>query len=125
FKWDAKNPFNANESLFDSLEKVRESLSENKLTSSLIYRLTQLEEAIAVKEISEEQILKLFEYEVAHSIGKEKARENAKRLAGLCLAGALDENNKFKKDEEIFNPEAAVIAHFLSSEKEEKNNDLV
>ncbi|MDR2342535.1 MAG: type III-B CRISPR-associated protein Cas10/Cmr2 [Campylobacteraceae bacterium] len=117
FKWDDKNPFDADETLFDSLEKIREALSEKEITSGLIYRLAQLKDAIKVKGIKHEQILKLFKYEVARSIGKEKSDKNAKRLAGLCLIETLDEKNE---KEYVLNPEAAVIAHFLTSEKSEK-----
>jgi CRISPR-associated protein Cmr2 len=120
FKWDAENPFNQNETLFDSLEKIREALSEKEMTSGLIYRLAQLKDAIEVKEIKREQILKLFEYEVARSIRKEKSDENAKRLAGLCLVETINEKNE---KECVFNPEAAVIAHFLAPEKSNKKTE--
>ncbi|MDR3178044.1 MAG: type III-B CRISPR-associated protein Cas10/Cmr2 [Campylobacteraceae bacterium] len=132
FKWDAKNPFNESETLLESLEETKDALSKSELTSSLLYRLEQLRDAVGIKDITREQILKLFEYEVAHSIGKDNVKENAKRLVGLCLAEAFDDKGELKagayKDnvlkDEIFNSEAVVIAHFLTPEKSyEKEKD--
>ncbi|MDR1912836.1 MAG: type III-B CRISPR-associated protein Cas10/Cmr2 [Helicobacteraceae bacterium] len=111
FKWDADNNKFVGEKLFDSLNEVKNALFDNTLSSSLVYRLAQLKEAISVEGITDKQILKLFEYEVAHSIGKENAEINAKRLAGICFAGGS------------FNPEAAVIARFLAPEKENNKTE--
>ncbi|MDR2080639.1 MAG: type III-B CRISPR-associated protein Cas10/Cmr2 [Campylobacteraceae bacterium] len=116
FQWKATNPFKPDETLFDSLLKIKEALSESALTSSLIYRLAQLKDAIGVQGIKSEQILKLFEYEVAHSIGEENVKENAKRLAGLCLAQAFNQQGELKE----FNPEAVAIAHFLANDNDDK-----
>ena len=60
-------------------------------------------------------IIKLFNYEVAHSILKDKgkAEELARDLAGICIK-VKKEKERIVKAENWFSPEAAVIANFLS-----------
>ncbi|MDR3347447.1 MAG: type III-B CRISPR-associated protein Cas10/Cmr2 [Helicobacteraceae bacterium] len=123
FQWKATNPFKPDETLFESLFKVQEALSESALTSSLIYRLAQLKSPLAVEGIKSDQILKLFEYEVAHSIGEENVGDSAKRLAGICLANAFEKGALKPSKKREFIPEAAVIAHFLVLDKDDKTKD--
>lgn len=101
-----------------------ESISDSKTSSTLIYRLSQLEEAIRPlaltnKDIekNKERIIKLFEYEIGHSKISEKGvndtfkKEMAARFAGLCISGPSSEVG-------WFNAESVIIAKFLAAVKE-------
>jgi CRISPR-associated protein Cmr2 len=121
FKWDGdKNPFYARESLLQSFEAVTAGLSDNALTTGLVYRLGQLRDAVfgiiqdknSDSETKKERIVKMFAYEVEHSCSRGADTElTARRLAGLCLPKA-DTSDPARPDD--FNPEAPLIAHFLS-----------
>lgn len=65
-----------------------------------------------------ENVVKLLNYEVAHSIysrkeDASKAEEFAKDLAGLCIK-VKNEDGKTRASENWFNPEAAIVANFLA-----------
>jgi CRISPR-associated protein Cmr2 len=116
FKWGAKNPFLQTETLFASFEHITAELSGKTIASSLVYRLAQLKDAVLVDGITAGQIVKLFAYEVKHSFPHTTDVDmTAGRLAGLCLPGA-DTAGRGKTG--AFNPEAPVIAHFLSGVQE-------
>ncbi len=89
------------------------------MSASLLYKIESLKGAFEPLvndiEANKDFIIKLFNYEVAHSIlkDKEKAEQLAKDLAGICIK-VKKENEKIVRAENWFNPEAAVIANFLS-----------
>ncbi|MDR2798637.1 MAG: type III-B CRISPR-associated protein Cas10/Cmr2 [Treponema sp.] len=115
FKWDAKNPFLQQETLFASFKNITAELSDKTITSSLVYRLSQLKDAVLVDGITPDQIVSMFAYEVKHSFPHTAdTKLAAKRLAGLCLP----ESDKAYPGDTAFNPEAPVIAHFLSGVQE-------
>lgn len=122
-QWDTPNPY-CDETLLDSLKAVMADVSGDVLGSSLLYRLGDLKQAIAplARETAlanRELIVRLIAYEVGHSgklVPEDKTWLVAQRLAGLMVQGLSDKDN-------WYNPEAAIIAHFLaepSAPKEEK-----
>jgi CRISPR-associated protein Cmr2 len=113
FKWDAENPFLQTETLLRSFEQITAEISGKTITSSLVYSLGQLKDAILVDGITALQIVQMFAYEVKHSFPHTADTElTARRLAGLCLPGKAGGGTA------AFNPEAPVIAHFLSGARE-------
>jgi len=114
-RWNATNPFMADETILDSFCRVAEVIGD-LLSSSLLYRLASLKDAVSVlkltKESDREKICKLFAYEVGHSGLLSKEQKNqvdtiAARLAGITLqAGEGTTPDRF-------NSEAAVIAGFI------------
>jgi CRISPR-associated protein Cmr2 len=120
-KWDATNPFMDGETILESFRGVADSAGDI-LSSSLVYRLASLKEAIAPLKTSQaadkEKIRKLFAYEVGHSgllnkEQKEQVNTIAGRLAGVTL------NADSNADNDVFNPETAVIAGFLGRRSHE------
>lgn len=140
FKWDALNAFLPGESLLDSFKKLMLNTADSEVSSTLLYRMSQLKEAVCPLcktkediEKNKEKILGLFEYEVTHSglsieihANGEKSQKEAKRnalkemsarLAGLCIQS---ESNK----EGWFNQDGPIIGRFLAS-REELRNDIL
>lgn len=123
FKWEEENIFadnnsGKNKTCRESFEDVVKNAGD-KLSASLLYKIENLKGAFEpfVDDIESNKnfIIRLFNYEVAHSILKDKgkAEELARDLAGICIK-VKKENEKIVKAENWFNPEAAVIANFLS-----------
>jgi CRISPR-associated protein Cmr2 len=109
FKWDAQNIFLQKETLLESFEHIKTELSNQHITSGLVYRLSQLKDAVLAEGINREQIVKMFAYEVNHSLSHTIDMEvTVRRLAGLSMT--IDQEQKISD----FNPEVPVIAHFLS-----------
>ncbi|MDO5675302.1 MAG: type III-B CRISPR-associated protein Cas10/Cmr2 [bacterium] len=122
--WDAPNPY-CNETLLTSLKAVMADVSGDFLGSSLLYRLSDLQQAIAplvtdesTRAANRELIVRLIAYEVGHSgklIPKDKTQLVAQRLAGLMVQGSVGQQVKTAG---WYNPEAAIIAHFLGARRE-------
>ncbi len=129
FKWDDKNIFSSSQKSFHESFMAVVSNAGVKLSSSLLYKIESLKQSIEplVNDISanKELILKLFEYEVAHSIFSKKeqmakARELAEDLAGICIKVKTNDS-EIVASKDWYNPETAIIAHFLGGlEKREK-----
>lgn len=110
-KWDEQNPFLKGETVLDSFRAITGGVG-SALSSSLIYRLSSLDTALAPMmddlTANRDRIIQLFRYEAGHSGLPEEARrpDDAARLAGITLALGRGENS--------FNPETAVIAGFMA-----------
>ena len=119
-QWDAANPYGEGETLLQSLRAVMDDVGGALLGSSLLYRLDELRQAIAplaanaaVLAANRDLIVRLIAYEVGHSgklLAKDKTQLVARRLAGLMVQGVSTEEN-------WYNPEAAIIAHFLAARR--------
>lgn len=119
-QWDAANPYGEGETLLQSLQAVMDDVGGALLGSSLLYRLDELRQAIAplaanaaVLAANRDLIVRLIAYEVGHSgklLAKDKTQLVARRLAGLMVQGVSTEEN-------WYNPEAAIIAHFLAARR--------
>ena len=119
-KWDAANPYGEDETLLQSLRAVMDDVGGALLGSSLLYRLDELRQAIAplaanaaVLAANRDLIVRLIAYEVGHSgklLAKDKTQLVARRLAGLMVQGVSTEEN-------WYNPETAIITHFLTARK--------
>ena len=119
-KWDTANPYGEDETLLQSLRAVMDDVGGALLGSSLLYRLDELRQAIAplaanaaVLAANRDLIVRLIAYEVGHSgklLAKDKTQLVARRLAGLMVQGVSTEEN-------WYNPEAAIIAHFLAARR--------
>lgn len=119
-QWDAANPYGEGETLLQSLRAVMDDVGGALLGSSLLYRLDELRQAIAplaanaaVLAANQDLIVRLIAYEVGHSgklLAKDKTQLVARRLAGLMVQGVSTEEN-------WYNPEAAIIAHFLAARR--------
>jgi len=127
-KWDEANRYfggngaqSAPEPLLTSFKEVMRGVTDDLMGGSLLYRLGDLEQALAPLVASEaalaanrDKVVSLIAYEVGHS-GKilnddEKGTLKklfARRLAGLMVRGASTRPG-------WYNPEAAIIAHFLA-----------
>lgn len=122
FKWDGKNLFAEKQTYLESFEKVISYAKKKDLSTSLLYRLETLRASIEplagdIRK-NKDLIVKLFEYEVKHSIFKkdeeDAAHDMATALAGLCI-----KHNNNSAD--WYNPEVAIIANFIAQkEKGEK-----
>lgn len=118
-QWDAANPY-CDEMLLTSLQAVMTDAGGGLLGSSLLYRLDELRQAIAPLAVNEdalkanrELIVRLIAYEVGHSgklVPEDKTRLVARRLAGLMVRDISTEKS-------WYNPEAAIIAHFLAARR--------
>lgn len=119
-QWDAANPYGESETLLQSLRAVMDDVGGALLGSSLLYRLDELRQAIAplaanaaVLAANRDLIVRLIACEVGHSgklLAKDKTQLVARRLAGLMVQGVSTEEN-------WYNPEAAIIAHFLAARR--------
>ena len=119
-QWDAANPYGEGETLLQSLRAVMDDVGGALLGSSLLYRLDELRQAIAplaanaaVLAANRDLIVRLIAYEVGHSgklLAKDKTQLVARHLAGLMVQGVSTEEN-------WYNPEAAIIAHFLAARR--------
>jgi CRISPR-associated protein Cmr2 len=128
-KWDEPNLFTdqtcaatAPESLLSSFTRLMQGVSDDLMGGSLLYRLADLEQAIAPLAADESRLLAsrdrvvdLIAYEVGHSGKIPGDDENGKlkklfaqRLAGLMVRGASNRPG-------WYNPEAAIIARFLAA----------
>lgn len=121
FKWEEKNFFAESKTCRESFLEIIDQAG-SKLTPSLLYNIENLKGSFEplVKDIEKnrELIVKLFEYEVAHSIfsrkeDASKAEELARNLAGVCIK-IKKKDGKYVSAENWYNPEAAIIANFLS-----------
>lgn len=133
FKWEEKNIFaNGTKTCRESFLAVLKNAGD-KLTPSLLYKLENLKgsfepvlfdikegksEPKYIGDEEKENVVKLLNYEVAHSIysrkeDASKAEEFAKDLAGLCIK-VKNEDGKTRASENWFNPEAAIVANFLA-----------
>ena len=98
------------------------------MSASLLYKIESLKESIEplASDLAQnkELIVKLFEYEVAHSGFKSSAHEMAGDLAGLCIKVKF-ENGKMYAADNWFNPESAIIANFMAQKNKVggKGND--
>ena len=122
-KWDEPNLFGpqANtgaepEPLLASFTHLMQGVSDDLMAGSLLYRLADLEQAIAPLTADEprllanrDRVVDLIAYEVGHS-GKKPhdVQLFAGRLAGLMVRGASNRPG-------WYNPEAAIIARFLAA----------
>ena len=122
-KWDEPNLFgpqaNAGtepEPLLASFTHLMQGVSDDLMAGSLLYRLADLEQAIAPLTADEprllanrDRVVDLIAYEVGHS-GKKPhdVQLFAGRLAGLMVRGASNRPG-------WYNPEAAIIARFLAA----------
>lgn len=125
--WDAPNPY-CDETLLASLKAVMADVSGDFLGSSLLYRLGDLQQAIAplvankaneaTRAANRELIVRLIAYEVGHSgklVPAEKTQLVAQRLAGLMVQSCASHQ---AEKPGWYNPEAAIIAHFLAARRE-------
>ncbi|MGW8160354.1 MAG: type III-B CRISPR-associated protein Cas10/Cmr2 [Desulfoprunum sp.] len=122
-KWDEPNlfaPLSATEAppepLLASFTLLMQGVSDDLMGGSLLYRLADLEQAIAPLAADEarllvnrDRVVDLIAYEVGHS-GKKPQDERlfAGRLAGLMVRGASNRPG-------WYNPEAAIVARFLAA----------
>jgi CRISPR-associated protein Cmr2 len=132
-KWQKPNFFAETGSVLDSFKKVQAAYLEGLLSSSLIYRIPELETMVrtvlpADKQISEkqkQQILQIIAYEIEHSGSLQNIYPGAKNkkhrliIAKEIAASVADiticrDENAGKKGEWIFNGEASVIARYLA-----------
>lgn len=128
FKWNETNRFLPKESIIDSFYNIMSAIKNYETSSTLLYKLSQLKEAIRPLALTDQdidrnkdKIIKLFEYEIEHSNSgkkssaneyeKEQNREVAARLAGLCIKSN-------SSDPEWFNPESVIISRFMALKKE-------
>lgn len=118
-KWNDKNIFDEQKTVFDSFMNVCAAAGKNEMSASLLYKLTELKQAfeplLEVSEGNKKAILQLLKYELSHS----GAKKDEKRLsdytndvAGICFKESPDG----KKLE--YNPEAAIIANFLGNDSD-------
>ena len=122
-KWDEPNLFGpqANtgaepEPLLASFTHLMQGVSDDLMAGSLLYRLADLEQAIAPLTADEprllanrDRVVDLIAYEVGHSGKKPNdVQLFAGRLAGLMVRGASNRPG-------WYNPEAAIIARFLAA----------
>lgn len=132
FKWEERNRFfEQSMTCRESFEEIIRIAARKELSSSLLYKIEELRASIEplAKNMDDnrELIVKLFEYEVAHSGYKTEAPVMARHLAGLCVKQPMDADT----GKEWFNPEAAIIANFLArsgmktgdQQKGEEKND--
>lgn len=133
FKWEEKNIFDESENkktCRESFLNVIENAKKKDLSSSLLYKLEMLkgslepllfkdEKPVEITETSKKLILKLFEYEAAHSGFKNNAKEMAVDLAGICIKVKKDDEGKLKvsSDKDWYNFESAIIANFMAKKK--------
>lgn len=115
FKWEDRNRFFEQPmTCRESFEKIIRIAARKELSSSLLYKIEALRASIEPLardiENNRELIVKLFEYEVAHSGYKTEAPVMARHLAGLCVK----QSETSVADDNWFNPEAAIIANFLA-----------
>ena len=122
FKWEEKNVFaDDGRTCRTSFENVIKAARQKELSASLLYKIESLRQSIEplasdiVK--NKELIVKLFEYEVAHSGFKNTAHELSVDLAGLCVKRSKKRDEDKKPDKDWFNPEAAIIANFIAQKK--------
>ncbi len=119
FKWDEKNVFATDDTqtCLESFMQILQFASEKELSASLLYRIESLRESIEPLasdiERYKNQIVKLFEYEVAHSGLKIKSGDMTPHDLAVALAGVCVKVNA----KEWFNPEGAVIANYLASRR--------
>ncbi|WP_028317843.1 type III-B CRISPR-associated protein Cas10/Cmr2 [Desulfobulbus elongatus] len=123
-QWDEENSYFASngtppgtEPLLSSFKEVMRGVTDDLMGGSLLYRLGDLEQALAPLVVSEatraanrDKVVSLIAYEVGHSGKKLKDDEKnlfARRLAGLMVRGTSNQPG-------WYNPEAAIIAHFLA-----------
>jgi CRISPR-associated protein Cmr2 len=119
-QWHEANRFfdgNNGEPLLTSLQEVMRGVTEDLMGGSLLYRLADLEPVLAPLVSSEntlsanwDKVVKLIAYEVGHS-GK-RLNDEEKTLFSQRLAGMMVRNASNQSD--WYNPEAAIIAHFLA-----------
>jgi hypothetical protein len=102
--------------LLASFTHLMQGVSDDLMAGSLLYRLADLEQAIAPLTADEprllanrDRVVDLIAYEVGHS-GKKPhdVQLFAGRLAGLMVRGASNRPG-------WYNPEAAIIARFLAA----------
>lgn len=116
FKWEEENKFSDKKSLKckESFEAIIQIAQKKELSSSLLYKIESLKASIKPLaddiEKNKELIIKLFEYEVAHSGYKTEAHKMAIHLAGLCVK----HNKESADDNTWYNPESAIIANFMA-----------
>ena len=116
FKWEEENKFSDKKSLKckESFEEIIQIAQKKELSSSLLYKIESLKASIEPLaddiEKNKDLIVKLFEYEVAHSGYKTEAHKMAIHLAGLCVK----HNKKSADDNTWYNPESAIIANFMA-----------
>lgn len=122
-KWDEPNLFGPQagtgaepEPLLASFTRLMQGVSDDLMAGSLLYRLADLEQAIAPLAADEarllanrDRVVDLIAYEVGHS-GKKPhdVKLFAGRLAGLMVRGASNRPG-------WYNPEAAIVARFLAA----------
>lgn len=129
-KWDAPNPFREGETILESFRAISGEIGDDLLSSSLIYRLENLRDALhPIRErlaAEKEKVLKLIAYEVGHSGAvslldkrekERKIRENSERLAGIVINPCHSKEND-EGENGWFTPEAAVIAGFLGRKEQ-------
>lgn len=123
-KWDEPNRYSTEtqeESLLTSFQKVMQGVTDDLMSGSLLYRLAGLESVIAplatdetALQTNRDKIIRLIAYEVGHSGKIFKSSEDkklptlfAQRLAGIMIRDTSNQPG-------WYNPEAAIIAHFLA-----------
>lgn len=130
FKWEDKNVFSndANLTCKTSFEEIIKIAQKKELSTSLLYKIESLKACIEPLaddiEKNKDLIIKLFEYEIAHSGYKTEAHKMAVHLAGLCVKHSKMSDT----DDTWYNPEAAIIANFMAIsgvkiEEGEKNDE--
>lgn len=114
-KWSDKNLFNEEKTVFESFGNVCKAAGKNELSTSLLYKLSEMNETfeplLDLNDSNKELILKLLKYEISHSgVKKEESIDDyTEDLAGICFQKSKDG----KRLE--YNFQAAVIANFLGS----------
>jgi CRISPR-associated protein Cmr2 len=129
-KWEDKNVFSndANLTCKTSFEEIIKIAQKKELSTSLLYKIESLKASIEPLaddiEKNKDLIIKLFEYEIAHSGYKTEANKMAVHLAGLCVKHSKMSDT----DDSWYNPEVAIIANFMAKsgikiEEGEKNDE--
>lgn len=118
-KWNDKNIFDEQKTVFDSFMNVCDAAGNNEMSASLLYKLTELKQAfepfLELSEDNKKAILQLLKYELSHSGAKKdekRLNEYTNDVAGICFK----ESSDGKKLE--YNPEAAIIANFLGNDSD-------
>lgn len=117
-KWNELNLFDSSKTVFQSFENICNAAKDEKISTSLLYRMQDLEQSFSplleATEDNKKRILQLLRYELLHSgvkIGKENAEEYVKDLAGISFQKGKETNRL------VYNFEATIIANFLGDDK--------
>ena len=106
------------ERVWDAFEAVTAFLTDQQISSSLVYKLAELEPAFYV--LQREDLIRLIAHQILRSDGKEMEKDEkevAKKLAVLL------KGHRAKVEEGKFNPDILAIASFIAELRRRKGNE--